>query len=100
MWSVDVAHYIKFSKPSVSYAIKQLRKNEFVRMDRDGSLDLTEKGKALAEKIYERHEFFKGMLMEAGVLPEIAEKEGCFMEHVLCDDSFEKLKKYWDEKIR
>jgi Mn-dependent DtxR family transcriptional regulator len=97
---VDIADFMKFSRPSVSYAIKELRKKEFVEMNRDASLELSEKGRVLAEKIYERHEFFKKVLIEAGVQQDIAEKEGCFMEHVLCDDSFQKLKKHWNEKIR
>lgn len=96
----DIADFMKFSRPSVSYAIKELRKKGFVQMNRNASLELTEKGKVLAAKIYERHEFFKTMLVEAGVQQEIAEKEGCFMEHVLCDDSFQKLKRYWKEKSR
>lgn len=96
--SADIANFMGFSRPSVSYAIKELRKNGFVQMSSDGSLNLTEKGRAMAEKIYERHEFFKEMLLEAGVQQEIAEKEGCSMEHVLCDDSFQKLKKCWKEK--
>lgn len=97
---VDIADFMKFSRPSVSYAIKELRKKGFVQMNRDASLELSEKGRVLAEKIYERHEFFKKLLIEVGVQQDIAEKEGCFMEHVLCDDSFQKLKKHWNEKSR
>lgn len=96
----DIADFMKFSRPSVSYAIKELRKKEFVLMNGNASLELSEKGRELAEKIYERHEFFKKILLEAEVQQDIAEKEGCFMEHVLCDDSFQKLKKYWKEKCR
>ena len=98
--SADIADFMKFSRPSVSYAIKELRKKELVQMSSNGSLKLSEKGRVLAEKIYERHEFFKTMLLEAGVQQEIAEKEGCFMVHVLCDDSFQKLKRYWKEISR
>lgn len=95
--SADIAALLKFSRPSVSYAIKELRKKELVLMSRNGSLKLSEKGGALAKMIYERHEFFKTILIEAGVQQEIAEKEGCYMEHVLCDESFQKLKRYWEE---
>lgn len=90
--SVDLARHMGFSKASISRAVALLRDGGFVRMEEDGDLDLTEIGLEVAKKIYERHCFFRQQLLDAGVAPEIAEDEACRMEHILSEESFEKLK--------
>lgn len=74
--SVDVANYMGFSKPSISHATKELRKKGYLTMEKGGNLYFTEQGRVLAENVYERHVFFKNMLIEAGVEPELAERDG------------------------
>ena len=61
-------------------------------MDEDHFLHLTEVGREVAEKIYERHCFFTEQLIRAGVDPETAEADACRMEHAISGDSFDKLK--------
>ena len=61
-------------------------------MDEDGYLHLTDAGREVAEKIYERHRFFTNNLIEMGVDPETAEADACRIEHVISDESFQKLK--------
>ena len=53
--SVDVADHLGVTKPSVTYATKQLKQNGFITMDRDGLITLTESGMEIADRIYTRH---------------------------------------------
>ena len=90
--SVDVAEQLGVSKPSVSRAVSLLKEGGFLRAE-ENYLYLTEAGREVAGKIYERHCFFKHRLMDAGVDEATAEKEACLLEHNLSDDSFDKLKR-------
>ena len=90
--SIDVARQMNFSKPSVCHAVKELRKKGYLEMDSDNYLHLTERGFTLAEQVYERHRFFTNSLIEMGVDPETAEADACRIEHVISDESFQKLK--------
>ncbi len=89
--SVDVARHMGVSKPSVCHAVVTLKKGGFLTMDEDLFLRLTDIGRGVAEQTYEKHCFFTHLLMEAGVEPEIAEQEACRIEHVISEDSFQKL---------
>ena len=90
--SVDLARHMGFSKPSISHAVGVLRDGGFLTMDKDGFLHLTDIGREVAEKIYERHLFFTEQLIAAGVDRETAEQDACRIEHVISETSFEKLK--------
>ncbi len=91
--SIDLARHMGFSKPSISHAVGLLQNGGFLTVDIDGFLHLTEIGREMAEKIYERHLFFTKQLIAAGVDQETAEQDACRMEHAISDASFEKLKK-------
>lgn len=95
--SVDLARHMGFSKPSISHAVGLLRDGGFLTMDKDGFLHLTEKGREIAEKIYERHQFFTERLIAAGVNEKTAEQDACKIEHAISDESFQKLQKYFME---
>ncbi len=90
--SIDIAEQLGVSKPSVSRAVSLLKEGGFLRAE-DNFLYLTDAGREVAEKIYERHCFFKHRLLDAGVDEETAEREACLLEHDLSDDSFDKIKK-------
>ena len=91
--SVDVARHMEVSKPSVCHAVATLRDGGFLTMDSDYFLHLTDVGRAVAEKIYERHCFFTEQLIAAGVdHPETAEADACRIEHIISDESFLRLK--------
>lgn len=90
--SVDVARYMSVSKPSVSHAVAILRDGGFLRVDDDHFLHLTDAGREVAEKNYERHQFFTEQLIAAGVDPKIAEADACRMEHAISSESFARLK--------
>lgn len=89
--SIDVAQHLKVSKPSVCHAVATLRDGGFLTMDEDHFLHLTDIGCEVAEKIYERHCFFRDRLIAAGVDPKTAEADACRMEHNISMESFEKL---------
>ena len=90
--SIDVGEYMGYSKPSVSRAIGLLKSGGFVTVDDDGALHLTESGRAVAEKIYERHTILSRMLVGLGVDPKVAAEDACKMEHVISDESFSAIK--------
>ena len=72
----------------------KLRENDCIIVEPDGNLAFTEKGKALAEKIYERHQVMSRFFMKLGVAEDKATEDACRIEHVISDESFEALKKY------
>lgn len=86
--SVDIAHYIGVSKPSVCHAVNVLCNGGFLTRNNKHVIALTEEGRKIAEKIYERHKFFKEQLISVGVSPNIAETEACRIEHCISDESF------------
>lgn len=94
--SIDVVHRLGFSKPSVSVAMANLRKSGYVLMDEDGLLELTEMGREVAERMYERHVVITSWLRSMGVPEDVAAEDACRIEHDLSDVTFEKMK----EKIQ
>ena len=96
--SVDVARHMEVSKPSVCHAVATLRDGGFLTMDEDHFLHLTDVGREVAEKIYERHCFFTEQLIAAGVDPKTAEADACRIEHNISDESFSRLKETATQK--
>ena len=92
--SIDVSEYLGYSKPSVSRAMGILRSGEYITIDSDGGIVLTEKGQEIARKIFERHTLLTKMLMHIGVSEETAASDACKLEHAISDESFEALKKH------
>ncbi len=92
--SIDVAHKLEFSKPSVSRAVSLLRENGYITMGKDGLLELTDSGRAIAETIYERHVLLSRWLVSLGVPADVAAEDACRMEHDVSPVTFEKLKEY------
>ena len=94
MRSIDVAHYTGFSKPSISRAVGLLRDNGYVSIDQNGLLGLTESGMQIASSIYERHTVLTAFLTALGVDAETAAEDACRIEHVLSEETFDKLKQH------
>lgn len=92
--AIDVGEHMGFSKPSVSRALGLLKKGGFVEVDENGFLSLTDEGKAVAEKIYERHTVMTKILLHLGVDKETATEDACKLEHAISDKSFEVIKKF------
>ncbi|MBE6538910.1 MAG: metal-dependent transcriptional regulator [Ruminococcaceae bacterium] len=94
--AIDVGEYMGYSKPSVSRAMGLLRNGEYIKVDSDGLITLTKEGRAIAEKIYERHTLITKFLMSIGVDAEVASEDACKIEHDISDTSFEAIKKHME----
>lgn len=92
--SIDVAEHLQYSKPSVSRAMGILKYNDYIVVDKDGIITLTESGRAIAEKIYERHTVLTAFLIAIGVDEEVASEDACKIEHIISEESFEAMKKH------
>ena len=92
--SLDVAEYMGFSKPSVSRAVGILKRGEYILVDRDGFITLTDSGMEIASKIYERHTLLTAFLIRLGVDEKTAAEDACKLEHNISDESFSAIKRH------
>ena len=95
--AIDIGAYLGYSKPSVSRAVGILKKGGFISVDADGYITLNESGLALAEQMYDRHTVLTKALISLGVSEKIAAEDACRIEHVISDESFAAVKKYFPE---
>lgn len=91
--SIDIVNELEYSKPSVSIAMKNLRENGYIEMDRDGYITLLPSGKEIAERMYERHTLLSRWLISLGVDEAVAVEDACRIEHVISAESFEAIKR-------
>lgn len=94
--SIDIVNSMKFSKPSVSIAMKNLKANGYINVSEKGLITLTDKGHDIAQKVYERHCVITKTLIMLGVDEQIAQDDACRIEHDLSEESFDAIKKYID----
>lgn len=92
---IDICNKMGFSKPSVSVYMKNLREDGYINVDSNGDITLTQKGRKIAERIYDRHNVIAGFLMQLGTPEEIAYQDSCKMEHDLSEESFQLMKKQY-----
>lgn len=92
--SIDIANELAFSKPSVSVAMKNLRKAGHILVDEDGYITLTGSGRQIAETIYERHTLLSDWFIQLGVSEKTAREDACRIEHVISAESFSAVKKH------
>lgn len=92
--SIDIANELEFTKPSVSVAMRNLRENGYIIVDRDGHITLTDTGRQIAETMYERHTMLSNWLMYLGVDPVTAVEDACKIEHVVSAKSFKAIKEH------
>ena len=86
--SVDIAARLEVTKPSVSFAMKNLRENGYITMDEDNYITLTETGSAIARRIYDRHKVLTRFLIQLGVNDQTARKDACKIEHDISEETF------------
>ena len=89
--SVDIAGFLGVTKPSVSNAMKRLREEGYIEMNRSGFITVTEKGMEIADKIYTRHKKLTDFFVALGVNEDVAEDDACKIEHDLSDETFEAI---------
>lgn len=92
--SIDIAKAMNFSKPSVSRAVKQLKTNKLITVDKSGYIDFTKRGLEYAQKIYDRHVFFTDFLLSLGIDEKHAREDACRLEHVLSVESYQAVRAY------
>jgi len=92
--SIDIVEHMGYSKPSVSRAVGLLKNGGFITVDGDGFITLTDAGREMAEKIYERHTILTAALTRLGVDPDTAAEDACKIEHAISDQSIEAIKKH------
>ncbi len=93
--SIDIARELGYSKASISRAMSILKKSDYIIMGVDGQIQLTDKGMLKANEVYERHELITTYLVKAlGVSYDTASEDACRIEHVISEESFEKIKEY------
>ena len=92
--SINIATALNFSKPSVSIAMKKLRENGYITVDREDHIHLTERGREIAERVYERHRVLSSLLVHLGVDETTAREDACQIEHVISAESFTKIKEH------
>lgn len=97
--SIDVVNHLGFSKPTVSVAVHTLERNGFLIISPEGHLHLTDAGREIAERMYERHKVLSSILMKLGVPEKTALEDACKLEHDLSDVSFEKIKEFFFSRI-
>ena len=96
--SLDVAEHMGFSKPSISRAVGLLKNAGYVLMDPTGYLTLTDSGRAIAEKIYERHTLLTQLFQNLGVDEQTAADDACRIEHYISDATFERIKAFAQDR--
>ena len=98
--SIDIANELQFTKPSVSVAMKHFREDGYITVNPEGNITLTEKGLAVAERVYERHQVIAKALIALGVDSTTAYEDSCKIEHDLSDQSFEKIKEFFEKHCK
>lgn len=92
--AIDIAHYLEYSKPTVSVMLKNLKEGGYVVVDDDGHIKLTDAGREIADDIYEKHVIIAKFFMKLGVNEKTAFEDSCKIEHDISDESFSKIKDF------
>ena len=98
--SIDIATEMGYSKPTISIAMRRLRENGYIEVDERKDIRLTERGREVAERMYERHLLLTKILKAIGVEPEAAVHEACKIEHDISEETFRCLKEYYEKHMK
>lgn len=90
--SIDIATEMNYTKPSISVAMKKLRENGYIEVDKDGFITLTASGYEIASNIYNRHKVLTDFFISLGVDQKVAAEDACKIEHDLSEETFEKIR--------
>ena len=97
--SIDICDRMGFSKPSISRAVSKMKAEGYINVDPSGYITLTDSGRAIAERIYDRHRTLEKVFMAIGVDQKTAEDDACKLEHYLSDTTYEAIKKHYNESL-
>ena len=90
--AIDICTYLSYSRPTVSVVLRQMRENGLVTVNEDNHIFLTNEGLRIASRVYERHELLTRFFTKLGVPQEIAAADACKVEHVLSQETFDRIK--------
>lgn len=96
--SIDIVNETGYKKSSISIAMKKLRENNYITMDENGFISLTDSGKFLAKKVYDKHNYLKKLFLSIGVSEDTAGEDACKVEHCISDETFECIRKHFNLK--
>ena len=90
--AIDLAKFMGFSKASVSIALKKMKESNLLYVEDNGNIALTDEGTKIGQATYERHKIISGLLMKIGVSEETASQDACRIEHIISEETFNKIK--------
>lgn len=90
--AIDVVKYMRYSRPTVSVALKQLENEGYITIEKN-IISLNPDGVKIAKTMSERHEYIAKLLMSLGVSKKTAYMDSCLIEHDLSNESFNAIKK-------
>lgn len=94
--AIDIGEYMQYSKPSVSRAVGLLKQGQYITVDKNGYITLTDAGLEVAQKIYDRHNLLTLCLTRLGVDEKTAAEDACKIEHHISDATFEAIKRFME----
>ena len=97
--SIDIVEHMGYSKPSVSRAVGLLKTGGYIMVDNGGFITLTDDGREVAERMYERHTLLTDVLVRLGVDPQVASEDACKIEHVISSESFDAIKRHLGKQM-
>ncbi|MBQ9034211.1 MAG: metal-dependent transcriptional regulator [Lachnospiraceae bacterium] len=97
--SIDIVNEMNYSKPSISIAMKKLKSEGMVEMDLNGYITLTPLGEEIAQRTYRRHQLLEKVLVAMGVDEETAAEEACRIEHVIDENTYEKINEFYEKHM-
>lgn len=98
--AIDICSYLGYSRPTVSIVLKKMRDDGLVDVDNDNHIRLTDSGRAIAERMYERHKLITEFLIGIGVSKNTAQNDACKIEHDISDETFEAFKRKYKKNIK
>ncbi len=92
--AIDIVNYTGYTKPSISRALGLLKQDNLITVDKSGYITLTQEGENFAIKVYERHKVLTEFFIKIGVDRITASADACKVEHVISDETFNKIKEH------
>ena len=95
----DVAHDLNVKMPSVVKALGELKKLDLVNQEPYGDIELTAKGRRLAENVLGRHKLLKAFLVKLDVPEKQADNDACLMEHILSATTLDRIRDFVEKPV-
>ena len=95
--AIDICSYLGYSRPTVSIILKKMKDEGLVSVDGDNHIRLTEAGRSVAERIYDRHTVLTAFFTYLGISRDVAAEDACKVEHDISDETFALLKSHYNK---